>query len=80
MLNLKMNTFLTVYGRFAYESFRRVLFGNFWSRFGHVLGQFPHCFRLISGWKNEVYTCVSHYFVPWLRERSIYMRSARFAF
>ena len=67
MLNLKMNTFLTVYGRFAYESFRvRV-------------GQFPNCFHLISGWKNEVYTCVSHYFVAWLRERSIYLRSARFA-
>ena len=79
MLYLKMNTFLTVYGRFAYESFRHLLFANFWSRFAYVLGQFPNCLRLISGWKNEVYTCVSQYFVPWLRERSIYTRSARFA-
>ena len=65
----------SVYGRFAI-----VLFANFWSRFAYVLmGQFPNCFCLIGGWKNEVYTCLSRFFGSWLRERSIYMRSARFA-
>ena len=67
-------TVYVVYGRFA-----NVLFASFWSRFAlYVLGQFPNCFRLISGWKNEVYTWVSLFFVSRLRERSIYMRSARF--
>ena len=57
--------FCIVYGRFA-----KVLFANFWSRFAYVLGQFPNCFCLITGWKNEVDTCVSHFFVSWLREGS----------
>ena len=55
--------------------FTNVLFANFWRRFAYVLCRFPKCFRLISGWKNEVYTCVSHFFVSWLKERSIYMSS-----
>ena len=79
MLDLKMTTFLTVYCRFAYESFRQFPVLQLLKSFRVRVGQFPNCLRLISGWKNEVYTCVSHYFVPWLRERSIYMRSARFA-
>ena len=79
MLNLKMNTFLTVYGRFAYESFRQISVCQLLKSFRVRVGQFPNCFHLISGWKNEVYTCVSHYFVAWLRERIIYLRSARFA-
>ena len=33
-----------------------LLFANFWSHFAYVLGQFPNCFRLMSGWKIEVYT------------------------
>ena len=56
---------------------------NFWSRFTYLLSQFPNSFRLISVWKkskNEVHTCVSHFFtVSLLRERNIYMRNARFA-
>ena len=59
--------------------FANVLFKNFWSRFAYKLGQFPNCFRLISGWKNKVYTCILHLFVSWLREQSIYMHTARFA-
>ena len=42
-----------VYGHFA-----NVLFTNFWSRFTYELGQFLNYFRLISGWKNEVYIMV----------------------
>ena len=55
--------FCIVYGRFA-----KVLFASV--RFAYVLGQFPNCFCLISGLKNEVYTCVSHFFASWLREGS----------
>ena len=64
-----------VYGRFAI-----VLFANFWSRFAYeLMCQFRNCFCLISGWKNEVYTCLSRFFGSLLSEGSIYMRSARFA-
>ena len=39
-----------VYGRFPIAKF-----SNFWSGFTYVLlGQFPNCFCLISGWKNKV--------------------------
>ena len=55
-----------VYGRFAI-----VLFANFWSRFAYVLMcQFRNCFCLISGWKNEVYTCLSRFFGSLLSEGS----------
>ena len=54
-----------------------VLFANFWSRFAYVLGQLAYGFRLISGWKNEVYTCVSHFFVSWLSERTKHIHAQR---
>lgn len=43
--------------------FANILFTNFWSRFAYELGQFRNCSCLISGWKNEIYTCVLHLFV-----------------
>ena len=56
------------------------LFANFWSRFVYVLGQFPNCFRLMSGWNNEIYT---FYIYIWIiiaeRTKSILaQRSFRF--
>ena len=69
------STAKSVYGRLAY-----VLFANFWSRFAYVLSQFPNCFRLMSGWKNGLYTCVSHFFcIIAERTKSIHaQRSFRF--
>ena len=65
-------TVYVVYGRFA-----NVLFASFWSRFAlYVLGQFPNCFRLISGWKNEVYTWVSLFFCI-TAERTKYIDAQR---
>ena len=53
--------------------FANVLFANFWSHFSYVLGQFPNCFRLISGSKIEVYTCVSLFCI--MTERTKHIRT-----
>ena len=74
MLDFKIEHLLNGLLSFRQNPVRQLL-----KSFYVLVGQFPNCFGLISGWKNEVYTCVSHYFVPWRREQSIYMRSARFA-
>ena len=46
---------------------------NVLNRFANVLGQFPNFFNLINGLKNELYTCVSDFYVSWLKERGLYM-------
>ena len=70
---------LQVYFPFTYKTFANILFTNFWSHFSYVFGLLPNCFCLISGWKNKVHTCILQFFVSWLREQSIYMRSTHFA-
>ena len=60
MLNLKMNAFLTVYGRFAYESFRRSPVRQLLKSFGSRAGSVP---SLLSS-------------DQWLKERGIHLRIA----
>ena len=56
-----------VYSRFAHESFRQSPVCKVLKSFRLHVGSVPQLLLPDQLLKEEVYTCVSHFFVSWLR-------------
>lgn len=62
-----------------YSHLKNVLFANVFSHFANTLGQFSKRFLLINGVEKELCTCVSDFFLSWLRERGLCVKLISFS-